>query len=85
MESTGGLDLPWGLDDTMNLVAYFHRHEKPLTDIFPRLSKRGVLWCGIGSGIYVLQVTASNLVGMKSHNWRPRYCESLFRKPLEYD
>ncbi|KAJ3476354.1 hypothetical protein NLI96_g11211 [Meripilus lineatus] len=72
----------------MNRVALFHRHKKSLTDLFPRLSKRGVLWCSIGNHNiyrYVLQVTASNLVGMKSHNWRPRYCESLFRKPLEYD
>ncbi|KAJ3480096.1 hypothetical protein NLI96_g8594 [Meripilus lineatus] len=37
------------LRPTMNRVAMFHRHKKSLTDLFPRLSKRGVLWCGIGN------------------------------------
>ncbi|KAJ3480095.1 hypothetical protein NLI96_g8593 [Meripilus lineatus] len=85
--------IPWGaeltsdrlanLRRTMNRVAYFHRRQKPLTDIFPRLSKRGVLWCSIG-GDHVLHVTASNLVGMKSRNWRPRYHKSLFLQALDY-
>ncbi|KAJ3474875.1 hypothetical protein NLI96_g12207 [Meripilus lineatus] len=50
--------LPWGaeltsdrladLHHTMNEVAYFHRRQKPLTDLFPCLSKRGVLCHEIG-------------------------------------
>ncbi|KAJ3480962.1 hypothetical protein NLI96_g7987 [Meripilus lineatus] len=89
--------IPWGAELTsydlaslhraMNHVADFHRYKKPLTDIFPRLSERGVLWCGISNGIrtYALHITASNLVGMKSRNWRPRYCGSLFDQAVDYD
>ncbi|KAJ3476641.1 hypothetical protein NLI96_g11021 [Meripilus lineatus] len=89
-------EIPWGaeltsyeltdLHATMNRVALYHRRKKPLTDIFPRLSKRGVLWCSIANihNRYALQVTASNLVGMESRNWRPRYCRSTFLQPLDY-
>ncbi|KAJ3480092.1 hypothetical protein NLI96_g8598 [Meripilus lineatus] len=82
-------EIPWGAELTsygltnlhrmMDGVADFHRRKKPLTDIFPRLSKRGVLWCDVSRICYhVLHITASNFVGMKSRNWRPRYRESLY-------
>ncbi|KAJ3480954.1 hypothetical protein NLI96_g7990 [Meripilus lineatus] len=86
--------IPWGaeltsrglasLHRTMNHVADFHRRQKPLTDIFPRLSERDILWCSIDNAFYALHITASNLVGMKSRNWRPCYCECMFHKPLDY-
>ncbi|KAJ3480093.1 hypothetical protein NLI96_g8591 [Meripilus lineatus] len=84
--NTGG-HLPYDLLCTMDLVADFHRRQKPLTDIFPRLSARGVLWCAINHELraaFPLRITASNLLGMKSRNWRPRYCESLFDQALDY-
>ncbi|KAJ3476639.1 hypothetical protein NLI96_g11023 [Meripilus lineatus] len=90
-------EIPWGAELTsndltslhhaMDRVAYFHRRQKPLTDIFPRLSKRGVLWCAINRYYPIpplLHITASNLVGVKSPNWRPRYRESMYLQDLDY-
>ncbi|KAJ3480961.1 hypothetical protein NLI96_g7989 [Meripilus lineatus] len=84
--SWGVLELePWGLGHTMIGITHFHRRKKALTDIFPHLSARGVLWCGIGRYSYVLHITASNLSGMKSRDWRPRYCASLFDQDVDLD
>ncbi|KAJ3484196.1 hypothetical protein NLI96_g5800 [Meripilus lineatus] len=76
-----------GLHATMNGVAFFHRRRKRLTDIFPRLSARDVLWCGIEPlrlSAYVLHITPFNLSEMGSPNWRPRYRESSIYQDLEY-
>lgn len=87
--------LPWELRYVMNGVADFHRHKKPynrpppLTKLFPRLSARGILWCGICANAYQyrypLHITPSNLSKMKSFNWRPRHCLSLFMQDLDFN
>ena len=43
--------LPDNVRATMDNVADFHRRQKPLTDVFPHLSMRGVLWCAMHGGI----------------------------------
>ncbi|KAJ3484198.1 hypothetical protein NLI96_g5802 [Meripilus lineatus] len=77
-----------GLRDTMNRVAFFHRRKKQLTDIFPLLSARDVLWCGIrylGKSASVLHITPFNLSEMGSPNWCPRYRKSSIYQDLEYN
>ncbi|KAJ3484187.1 hypothetical protein NLI96_g5798 [Meripilus lineatus] len=91
--------IPWGVElssdrvaglrATMNGIADFHRRKKRLTDIFPRLSARDVLWCGIqpigGSPYYVLHITPFNLSEMSSPNWCPRHRKSSFYQDFEYN
>ncbi|KAJ3484195.1 hypothetical protein NLI96_g5801 [Meripilus lineatus] len=90
--------IPWGVEltsdglaglrDTMNKVAFFHRRKKRLTDLFPHLSARDALWCGIQPIVpspYVLHITASDLSEMRSPNWRPRYRKALANQDLPYN
>ncbi|KAJ3475037.1 hypothetical protein NLI96_g12100 [Meripilus lineatus] len=83
--SNGDMDLPRKLRATMNGIAYFHCHKKPLTAVFPCLCARGILWCGSSHYDFVLHISTSNLKGMKSPTWRSPYCRSLFQQDIDYN